>query len=802
MSKFEGIRFTDHFKGIVNIADNKKSLITFKDEGLGGSNGGGSFVVKIPMTHSSLLTRNKGMYSPAHMQKGGLTFLKPYNKPVLRGHDNNPFAGESDPIGRVKGVSYVDTSEKWVDADKKLKDLHINHMNDLSNTEAYLDYATYVLKKYNLGNKKDYQGMGHLEGVLDISDPDAIQKIKDGRYMTVSISASSTDAYCSICRRNLVKDGFCDHQRGARYNKDGKEDPEGELCVIMPASLSYDHVGFVNSPADPHAHSPVLYTGKDCVELPPLASYTDMLEAAARCFVYTSKDNIQSLDTESDVNIVKINDEIQGVINAMAEKTIDAVQTPVTEPAKTPESTETQVTDAVVTPAENTVTEEDAKKSKKDNSEAGNEDPGNKEADPKTGKEESKKKNKKNKKRVGFKGQNGENDSFVDVIHSLEDGTTKEEFAEVLKDSLAVDAKTLVTEFADYYKNYLGELDEASDFTKDFVDETGLSEVGFNKLLDKAYNYYENLISYDALIAEDGYKFFEADLEQDAKLSGEARKKLKGSTFCGPGRSFPVPDCAHVTAARRLIGRAKVGASTKARILSCVSRKAKSLGCGGKSKDETNQNAVDNTCPTCENNVSNQSVMQDKEILQKLNDFKALAMERGLINDKCTNCAQKLQEIQVLEAQIEGYLEEIDMLVLEKVNLENSYKQQLASKVVDMKILSGETITDRKAAIDQHMERESVSLQDSLTDLEKKVDLFGIASKRDNGISKEPTKKVENPVLQSADDKTGTLPMENPEKKSHLESQDEMYALYNKLCATHGKRMADSIIKQYQKSNN
>ncbi|MHA2062783.1 MAG: hypothetical protein ACXABY_00140 [Candidatus Thorarchaeota archaeon] len=77
-------------------------------------------------------------------------------------------------------------------------------------------------------------------------------------------------------------------------------------------------------------------------------------------------------------------------------------------------------------------------------------------------------------------------------------------------------------------------------------------------------------------------------MTEDAKLSTKKRKSLKGSTFCGPGRSFPVPDCAHVTAARRLIGRAKVSSSTKSKILSCVSRKAKQMGCGGgKSKDSS-----------------------------------------------------------------------------------------------------------------------------------------------------------------------------------------------------------------------
>ena len=65
----------------------------------------------------------------------------------------------------------------------------------------------------------------------------------------------------------------------------------------------------------------------------------------------------------------------------------------------------------------------------------------------------------------------------------------------------------------------------------------------------------------------------------DAKLSTEQRKKLAAGTFCGPERSFPVPDCAHVTAARRLVGRAKLSASQEERVLACVNRKAKSMSC-------------------------------------------------------------------------------------------------------------------------------------------------------------------------------------------------------------------------------
>ena len=63
-----------------------------------------------------------------------------------------------------------------------------------------------------------------------------------------------------------------------------------------------------------------------------------------------------------------------------------------------------------------------------------------------------------------------------------------------------------------------------------------------------------------------------------SRLSSEERKNMKASTFCGPERSFPVPDCAHVTAAKRLIGRYK-GPGDKDSIMSCVEGKEKSLDC-------------------------------------------------------------------------------------------------------------------------------------------------------------------------------------------------------------------------------
>lgn len=100
-----------------------------------------------------------------------------------------------------------------------------------------------------------------------------------------------------------------------------------------------------------------------------------------------------------------------------------------------------------------------------------------------------------------------------------------------------------------------------------------------------------NMIDWAALEKEDGITRDQAtqmlSLVYDAKLSASARKNMPKSTFCDPAnKGFPVPNCAHVTAARRLIGAAKHNEASKAKIRACIERKAKSLGC-----DSTNDHS-------------------------------------------------------------------------------------------------------------------------------------------------------------------------------------------------------------------
>lgn len=82
-----------------------------------------------------------------------------------------------------------------------------------------------------------------------------------------------------------------------------------------------------------------------------------------------------------------------------------------------------------------------------------------------------------------------------------------------------------------------------------------------------------------------GYRKKFLDAVSDARLTAAQRRRLSSTTFCGPGRSFPVNDCAHFTAALRLLPRFK-GEGDRGRIRSCIMSRGRKLGCGGASRGD------------------------------------------------------------------------------------------------------------------------------------------------------------------------------------------------------------------------
>lgn len=125
------------------------------------------------------------------LKSGVVSFTKPYYKPMLTHHNTR-----SEPVGRIVNAYY----------------------------------------------SEEEGGMAVIEVI--VSDPDAIEKVKDGRYNTVSIGAKTNSATCNICGTDVLKE-YCSHRRGEEY--------DGVICGWELGDLWFYECSFVNVPADENA---------------------------------------------------------------------------------------------------------------------------------------------------------------------------------------------------------------------------------------------------------------------------------------------------------------------------------------------------------------------------------------------------------------------------------------------------------------------------------------------------------------------------------------------------------------------
>jgi hypothetical protein len=156
--------------------------------------------VRIAATHSGFVNGNGNFYTHDGMKNSTKSWTKPYPKPVLRHHDK-----KSEPIGRVKNAQFMD--------------LEINDAKGGgSKPTGYISLLTYI------------------------TDPDAMSKILDQRYLTVSIGGTAQAIKCSICKQDIINDGICEHEKGEVYDK--------KTCYWEVGGVKYSEVSFVNKPAD------------------------------------------------------------------------------------------------------------------------------------------------------------------------------------------------------------------------------------------------------------------------------------------------------------------------------------------------------------------------------------------------------------------------------------------------------------------------------------------------------------------------------------------------------------------------
>ncbi|WP_067924135.1 hypothetical protein [Alicyclobacillus shizuokensis] len=140
-------------------------------------------------------TANYNYYTAEGLKAGVHTWTQPYNKPVLTHH--NSYDGE--PIGRILKAQFSEATKS---------------------------------------------GRPGLIFDVELTDPDAIEKVLDGRYQTVSIGATTDKVTCNICGTDRTKE-WCDHWPGESY--------DGQTAHFIIGTVLGHEVSYVNVPADAHA---------------------------------------------------------------------------------------------------------------------------------------------------------------------------------------------------------------------------------------------------------------------------------------------------------------------------------------------------------------------------------------------------------------------------------------------------------------------------------------------------------------------------------------------------------------------
>jgi hypothetical protein len=182
--------FTETFT--LALPDVEKQLNDFSVEEFRESHG---LIIEIAAIHAGL-TANFNSYSEQELSKALTSWTTPYPKPIIMNHD--PY---SEPVGRVIGAR-METED---------------------------------------------DGTPFTKLQVAISDPIAIQKVSDKRYLTGSVGGRAKEAVCSICEVNWAapkeRSGLpCRHQRGKIYG--------AKLAFMDMRNIEFKEYSFVNMPAD------------------------------------------------------------------------------------------------------------------------------------------------------------------------------------------------------------------------------------------------------------------------------------------------------------------------------------------------------------------------------------------------------------------------------------------------------------------------------------------------------------------------------------------------------------------------
>lgn len=615
-------------------------------------------IVKIAASHAGLITRNNGFYLPDKMRQGASSFTAQYNKPIQIHHND-----DKDPVGRVLKAQYVPINSSELKIQQKFTK---DKWNDFSAGKmSFINSINFICDSLNLSDSvlddPNYQGAGYLEITASIADPDAIQKVLDGRYLTGSVGLTTDAAVCSVCKQDWVEiahDERCEHRPGKVY--------DGKKAFVITGNLHYEEYSFVNTPAD--RHSRIME-----INVNGVTDKLDMSDSVGKNIaVNIITDNIQE-DNMKSVATKLISD---SRFSILGKEYLDTLLTSL-EDEKTMEKWPfTDELDFTV---------------------------------------------------------NFELDLDKQAIakaFELTDGAEKEIAIRMIRPTMVQSSIVEIVASVDI------KTADAFYIALNDAEWTDYSELGDEDL---------NTFRKDKPSAE--------LVEYDSKLSTAARKRLPGSSFCGPNKSFPVADCAHVTAARRLIGRASASSATKSKILACVSRKATAMNCGAKkdtkeeidsTKDKKEEDCLckDADVKIAELTAAVEQLTKDKNLLI---ESEKTWMDKLTAADATSTKLQKdldatREELKVTQDDLTGMSDQL----IESKSQTTTY---LVDKLVTFKLLSGEVIEDSKKVSDELAALGEEEIKNKLTEITAKVDIKKITDSINGGLTRLPNKSVNDPTM-------------------------------------------------------
>lgn len=480
------------------------------------------------LSHSGRRINNR-IYTVKGQQDGINSLVTPYPKPILTHHD-----GDSDPIGRFVGGQWDDLSNEALGFFAEVKDfMEVKRAFDTDDPEKIYS----VMKKFNLLTNKNWPGLGRMRVQARISDEKAIEKFLDGRYITFSAGSTTDRHVCSICQSDWAVGDLCEHRHGKIY--------DGDICVFVTGKFEVLEGSVVNMPAD------------DLSQVLSMEFSDEDIKKMSNGKCRIDKDTIYLSDSVYNIMEKNMSEHVTQIADTVVDEHVSAE--PVEETVVELDTSEEvlgdfdkDVEESLDIPEESTdledgVSEEAVDSVKTPSEEAAQGEQTLEELEGLISKLSAivNKANEAKKKLEG--GSENEND----------DSAASTDGEGCLQ---ADEAETKAEESKEEKETEDSQVDQKGE---------GSSEERVHEVEDVVEGDYDWYLLEAGLALELG----------DAKLSSAQRKKLDSSAFCGPDRSFPVPDRAHVTAARRLIGRAKLSSDQKAKVLACVNRKAVKLGC-------------------------------------------------------------------------------------------------------------------------------------------------------------------------------------------------------------------------------